>query len=98
MTRLAALWPDPYGASVLRKYSPGFLAELAAWILALAARLADAFVPVMVTPAPAVVCLTAAVAIPDGPAVVWSAPAGADSMRTGPPCLARETLLGAGRT
>ena len=95
MTALARLWPDPYAAAVLRKFCPGMLAELAAWLLALAARLADVLAPIAAVPI--VRFLTAAVAVPDGPAVAWSAPAGADSMMTGPPCRAREAPHGAGR-
>jgi hypothetical protein len=72
------------------------LAELAAWFLALAARLTNALAPIMA--APDVRHLAAAVAIPAGPAVAWSAPAGADSMRTGPPRPVGETRCGAGRT
>jgi hypothetical protein len=96
VTALARLWPDPYTVAVCRRYSPGLLADVAAWILSLAARLADALAPVMV--APDVSCLALVVAIRAVPVVAWSAPAGADWMRTGPPCLARETLRGAGRT
>jgi hypothetical protein len=71
------------------------LAELAAWILTLAARLADTLVPAAVVPD--LSYLTAAVAIPAAPAVAWSAPDRADCMRTGPPRLARESLWGPGR-
>jgi hypothetical protein len=96
MTALARLWPDPYTAAVVRKYSPGMLAELAAWMLTFAARLADVLVPIVAVPI--VRFLTAVVVTPDGPAVAWSAPAGADSMTTGPPCAPREAPYGAGRT
>jgi hypothetical protein len=96
VTALARLWPDPYTASVVRRYSPGMLAELAAWMLAFAARMAAVLAPIV--PVPLVRYLTVAVAVPDGPAVAWSAPAGADSMMTGPPCPPREAPYGAGRT
>jgi hypothetical protein len=92
---LARLWPDPYTAAVCRRYSPGLLADVAAWILTLAARLADTLAPAAVVLD--VSYLTAAVMIPTAPAVAWSAPDRADSMRTGPPCLARETPWGPGR-
>ncbi|MGI8446965.1 MAG: hypothetical protein ACR2MP_07255 [Streptosporangiaceae bacterium] len=84
------LWPDDYTASLLRKFCPGMLAELAAWLLSVAGRLAAALTPFAAVP---IVPTAAAVAVPIGPAVVWSAPAGADSMRTGPPRVDRETPI-----
>jgi hypothetical protein len=96
MTALAGLWPDDYTAAVVRKFSPGMLAELAAWIIATAvagllAALRSAPV-VLVVLALVVVSMLAELV-----AVVWSAPAGADSMTTGPPGRAREAPYGAGR-
>jgi hypothetical protein len=90
------LWPDDSTASVLRKYSPGFLADLAAWLLSVAGRLAATLTPFAAVP---IARTAVAVPVPPGPVVVWSAPAGADSMTTGPPRTARETpLYGAGLT
>jgi hypothetical protein len=92
-------WPDDYTAAVVRKYSPGMLADLAAWLISLAARLADALMrPAVLAAVPQVPRPAAAVAFARGPRVVWSAPAGADSMTTGPPGRAGETSYGAGRT
>jgi hypothetical protein len=90
MTGLARLWPDDYAAAVLRKFCPGALAELAALILALAARMVSALTELAAVP---IARPVAAVVFPAGPAVVWSAPSGADSMTTGPPCMARGSPL-----
>jgi len=87
-----------YDVAVLRRYCPWMLAELAARLFALAvAGLLAALIParpvVLVVLALVVVPVLAAVA-----AVAWSAPFGADSMMTGPPCRLWETPYGAGRT
>jgi hypothetical protein len=94
---MTSLWPDPETAAVIRKYSPGMLADVAAWLISLAARLADALVrPAVLAAVPPVPA--AAVASAPGPRVVWSAPAGADAMTTGPPAWRkRETSSGVGR-
>src|ERR1039457_2572833 len=80
------LWPDSYTAAVLRKYSPGFLADLAAWLLSVAGRLAATLTPFAAVP---IARTAVAVPVPDGP----------DSMTTGPPRADRETpSYGAGLT
>jgi hypothetical protein len=72
------------------------LAALAAWLFALAARMAAALGQVTAVP---VLQLPAEVAvIGQVPGVVWSAPAGADAMPTGPPTRARGAPYGVGRT
>jgi hypothetical protein len=88
--------PDRYTVAVLRKYSPGPFAELAAWLLAIAARLANVFV--LVTSAPSVWLPPVIPVLAADTRVPWSAPAGADSMRTGPPRRPWQTPHGAGRT
>lgn len=95
----ARVWPTGFDLEVIRRFSPWLLADLAARLIALAlAELAALWLARL--PIGLVVLVLALVVVPvlaSVAAVVWSAPAGADSMTTGPPWRAREAPYGAGR-
>lgn len=94
----APFWPTGYDMEVIRRFSPWLLVDLAARLIALAlaelAALWLARLPVgLVVLALVVVAVLVSVAAVSVAAVAWSAPAGADSMMTGPPCRARGAPL-----
>lgn len=96
MTVRAPFWPTGYDLAVIRRFCPWMLAELAARIIALVA----AGLLAVLRPGPVVLVVLALVVVPVLAAelvAVWSAPFGADSMMTGPPCRLWETPYGAGR-